>query len=181
MVITDDSSRDLVNELIHHSFISEVRLKHTDSHYILQMSYFHYAHHLKAYQYHLLHVTWNHFLFTSCPMPIFCHQFPQEDGDKIVAFLEEALNRHRGSAGAITTIWMTMVMVAMDIYMPVKPEREARQQKEKDNGNKWYSLSVSMDNWNCGQKRQNMAHWFYDNMRLSRLGGTRNAHPRWLC
>lgn len=29
-----------------------------------------------------------------------------------------------------------MVMVAMDIYMPVEPEREARQQKEKDNGNK---------------------------------------------
>lgn len=24
--------------------------------------------------------------------------------------------------------------MAMDIYMPVEPEREARQQKEKDNG-----------------------------------------------
>lgn len=49
-IMPNDSSRDLVNELIHHSFISE------------------------------------------------------EDGDKIVAFLEEALNRHRGSASAITTI-----------------------------------------------------------------------------
>ncbi len=58
VVITDDSSRDLVNELIHHSFISEVRLKHTDPHYILQISYFQYVHHLKAH--HLLHVTWNH-------------------------------------------------------------------------------------------------------------------------
>lgn len=49
-IMPNDSSRDLVNELIHHSFISE------------------------------------------------------EDGDKIVAFLEEALNRHRGSASAVTTI-----------------------------------------------------------------------------
>ncbi|XP_016093602.1 nuclear receptor-binding protein 2-like [Sinocyclocheilus grahami] len=49
-IMPNDSSRDLVNELIHHSFISE------------------------------------------------------EDGDKIVAFLEEALSRHRGSASAITTI-----------------------------------------------------------------------------
>lgn len=49
-IMPSDSSRDLVNELIHHSFISE------------------------------------------------------EDGDKIVTFLEDALNRHRGSTSAITTI-----------------------------------------------------------------------------
>ncbi|XP_057178430.1 nuclear receptor-binding protein 2b isoform X7 [Triplophysa rosa] len=49
-IVPTDSSRDLVNELIHHAFISE------------------------------------------------------DDSDKIVAFLEDALNRHRGSANPVTTI-----------------------------------------------------------------------------
>ncbi len=125
VVITDDSSRDLVNELIHHSFISEVRLKNT----LIHTTYckfpiftmFIISKHIRIISCMWHEITWKqqlelnvHFLFNFLSyahiLPsIFWHQFPQEDGDKIVAFLEEALNRHRGSASVITTIWMTMV------------------------------------------------------------------------
>jgi len=56
VVISGDSSRDLVNELIHHSFISEVRLKTSYCVYCIRKPP-QYVHHLKAYQCPFLHVT----------------------------------------------------------------------------------------------------------------------------
>lgn len=112
-------------------------------------------------------------MFTSCltcPKPTFCHQFPQEDGDRIVAFLEDALNRHRGSASAITTIWMTMLCCHGDRHLCQWNLRgRPANRLEKDNGSESSSLSVSMDSWNwdCGRWQTG----FYDKMWLTRLGG----------
>lgn len=90
-----DSSRDLVNELIHHSFISEVRPKTV----LFSFLIFIFAK-IKLTE---AVPTDKCSLFVQ-HLAKFDHHFSQEDGDKIVTFLEDALNRHRGSTSAITTI-----------------------------------------------------------------------------
>lgn len=185
VVITDDSSRDLVNELIHHSFISEVRLKthwftlHTvnfpfslcSSSQSISVSFLACdmkSHWKQQLQLNVYFLSYAHILpsistggwwqdrsipggsFEPTPWVCWCH------------------NNHLNNNGH-----------GCDGHLHASGTWEAGPPTEgEDNGNTWSSLSVSMDNWNCGQKRQNMAYWFYDNMRLTRLEGTRNAHSR---